>query len=122
MHSTFLLDWFLCRNFQGALQQIYQIWNHQISPNREKLVYGRGSPEFKFSAKAGGIDVQKEFEGALPTTIYQLGFSEVYGKSPDIDSTSLMIGTTHIFWQEFLQKKKWIVQHLLWPLNILQIM
>ena len=37
---------------------------------------------------------KKSFEGALPTTIYQLGFSEVYGKSPDIDSTSLMIGTS----------------------------
>ena len=88
--SYILLDWYLCRNNQGALQQIHQIWDHQISPNREKLVYGRGSPEFKFSAKAGGIDVQKEFEGALPTTIYQVGFSEVYGKNPDIDSTSLM--------------------------------
>ena len=92
--SYILLDWYLCRNNQGALQQIHQIWDHQISPNREKLVYGRGSPEFKFSAKAGGIDVQKEFEGALPTTIYQVGFSEVYGKNPDIDSTSLMIGTS----------------------------
>jgi glycogen debranching enzyme len=92
--SYILLDWLLCGNFQGALQQIYQIWDHQILPNRERLVYGRGSPEFKFSAKAGGIDIQKKFEGALPTTIYQLGFSEVYGKNPDIDSTSLMIGTS----------------------------
>jgi glycogen debranching enzyme len=37
---------------------------------------------------------EKEFEGALPTTIYQVGFSETYGKNPDIDSTALMISTT----------------------------
>jgi len=92
--SYILLDWFLCGNFHGVLQQIYQIWDHQISPNRERLVYGRGSPDFKFSAKAGGADIQRKFEGALPTTIYQVGFSEVYGKNPDIDSTSLMIGTS----------------------------
>jgi hypothetical protein len=39
----------------------------------------------------------KEFEGALPTTIYQAGFSEVYGQSPDIDSTALMLSTTSGF-------------------------
>src|SRR6476620_9276630 len=37
---------------------------------------------------------KKKFEGALPTTIYQVGFSEVYGNNPDIDSTALMIGTS----------------------------
>jgi Glycosyl-hydrolase family 116, catalytic region len=92
--SYILGDWFFSGNYQGALQQIYQIWSHQISPNMERLVYGRGSPELKFSAKAGGLDIQKKFEGALPTTIYQIGFSEVYGKNPDIDSTSLMMGTS----------------------------
>jgi len=92
--SYILLDWFFSGNIHGALQQIYQIWDHQIAPNREKIVYGRGSPELKFSAKAGGVDIKKKFEGALPTTIYQFGFSEVYGKNPDIDSTSLMIGTS----------------------------
>jgi Glycosyl-hydrolase family 116, catalytic region len=98
--SYILYDWFLSGNYQGTLQQIYQIWDHQISSSgdidtvKERLVYGRGSPEFKFSAKAGGVDIQKKFEGALPTTIYQVGFSEVYGKNPDIDSTALMIGTS----------------------------
>lgn len=92
--SYILADWFLSGNFHGALQQIYQIWDHQIAPNREKIVYGRGSPDLKFSANAGGVDIQKKFEGALPTTIYQVGFSEVYGKNPDIDSTALMIGTS----------------------------
>ena len=33
-------------------------------------------------------------KGALPTTIYQPGFSEVYGQNPDIDSTALMLSTT----------------------------
>jgi glycogen debranching enzyme len=37
---------------------------------------------------------EKEFAGALPTTIYQEGFSEVYAQNPDIDSSALMISTT----------------------------
>jgi hypothetical protein len=62
--------------------------------NKEKVVYGRGSPEMKFSAEVAGKNKQKDFEGALPTTIYQAGFSEVYGQNPDIDSTALIISTT----------------------------
>ncbi|HET7389463.1 MAG TPA: hypothetical protein VFJ51_01470, partial [Nitrososphaeraceae archaeon] len=89
-----LKDWFLSGNVDGVMQNIYQIWSHQISPNKEKLVYGRGSPEMKFSAEVGGENKQKEFEGALPTTIYQAGFSEVYGLNPDIDSTALIVSTT----------------------------
>src|ERR671929_2203984 len=92
--SYILKDWFLSGNIDGAMQQIYQIWSHQISPNKEKLVYGRGSPEMKFSAEVAKANKQKEFEGALPTTIYQAGFSEVYGLNPDIDSTALIISTT----------------------------
>jgi glycogen debranching enzyme len=76
------------------MQQIYLIWSHQISPGREKLVYGRGSPEMKFIPEIAKADKEKEFEGALPTTIYQAGFSEVYGQSPDIDCTALIISTT----------------------------
>ena len=76
------------------MQHIYQIWSHQIEPNREKLVYGRGSPEMKLLSEVAKEDKQKEFEGALPTTIYQAGFSEVYGQNPDIDSTALMVSTT----------------------------
>jgi hypothetical protein len=75
----------------AALQQLYLIWSHQIQPGREKLVYGRGSPEMKFLSEEAEEDKQKEFAGALPTTIYQAGFSELYGQAPDIDSTSLMI-------------------------------
>jgi hypothetical protein len=78
----------------AALQQLYLIWSHQIQPGREKLVYGRGSPEMKFLSEEAEEDKQKEFAGALPTTIYQAGFSELYGQAPDIDSTSLMISAT----------------------------
>ena len=89
-----LKDWFLSGNVDGVMQQIYQIWSHQILPNKEKLVYGRGSPQMKFSADVIGESKQEEFEGALPTTIYQAGFSEIYGQNPDIDSTALIISTT----------------------------
>ena len=89
-----LRDWFLSGNVGGVMQQIYQIWSHQIEPNREKLVYGRGSPEMKFLSEVAKDDKQKEFKGALPTTIYQAGFCEVYGQNPDIDSTALMISTS----------------------------
>jgi hypothetical protein len=90
-----LKDWFLYGNIPGVMQQIYQIWSHQIlSPSNEKLVYGRGSPEMKFLSEVVDENKQKEFEGALPTTIYQAGFSEVYGQNPDIDSTALMISTS----------------------------
>jgi hypothetical protein len=90
-----LKDWFLSGNIHGTMQQIYQIWSHQILPtNPEKLVYGRGSPEMNFLSEVAKEDKQKQFEGALPTTIYQVGFSEVYGQNPDIDSTALMISTS----------------------------
>ena len=38
-----LKDWFLYgNNIPGVMQQLYQIWSHQIlSTNSEKLVYGR---------------------------------------------------------------------------------
>ena len=90
-----LRDWFSSDNIHGTMQQIYQIWSHQISPNNpEKLVYGRGSPEMKFLSEVAKEDKQQEFGGALPTTIYQAGFSEVYGQNPDIDSTALIISTS----------------------------
>ena len=68
-----------------------------VSSNRseeQKLVYGRGSQEMNFSSEVANEEKLKEFEGALPTTIYQPGFSEVYGQNPDIDSTALMLSTT----------------------------
>ena len=94
--SYILKDWTLAGNLTAALQQLHLIWSHQIEdgPGREKLVYGRGSPEMKFLSEEVQDDKQKEFVGALPTTIYQAGFSEIYGQNPDIDSTALMISTT----------------------------
>jgi hypothetical protein len=92
--SYILRDWALSGNFAAALQELYLIWSHQIQPGREKLVYGRGSPEKKYVPQEVKDDQQKEFAGALPTTIYQAGFSEIYGQNPDIDSTALMISTT----------------------------
>ena len=89
-----LKDWFISGNIDGVMQHIYQIWSHQIEPHKEKLVYGRGSPEMKFSAEVAKESKQKEFEGALPTTIYQAGFSEIYGQNPDIDSTALIVSTS----------------------------
>ncbi|HEU0144218.1 MAG TPA: hypothetical protein VFQ47_05495, partial [Nitrososphaera sp.] len=80
--SYILRDWTLSGNMAAALQQLYLIWSHQIEPGREKLVYGRGSPEMKFLSEEAREDKQKEFSGALPTTIYQAGFSEVYGQNP----------------------------------------
>src|ERR687891_1434169 len=92
--SYILRDWILTGNIAAALQQLYLIWSHQIEPGREKLVYGRGSPEMKFLSEEAKEDKQKEFAGALPTTIYQVGFSEIYGQDPDIDSPALMISTS----------------------------
>jgi hypothetical protein len=92
--SYILRDWFMCGNMDGTLQQIFQIWSHQIAPNRDKIVFGRGSPDMNFLAEVAEEETEKRFAGALPTTIYQAGFSEVYGKDPDIDSTALMISTT----------------------------
>jgi hypothetical protein len=92
--SYILKDWFLSGNIQGVMQQIYLIWSHQISPNKEKVIYGRGSQEMDFLPEVANADKEKEFEGALPTTIYQAGFTEIYGQNPDIDSTGLIVATT----------------------------
>jgi Glycosyl-hydrolase family 116, catalytic region len=92
--SYILRDWNLSGNMTAALHRLYLVWSHQIEPGREKLVYGRGSPEMKFMSEEAKEEKQKEFAGALPTTIYQAGFSEVYAQHPDIDSTALMISTT----------------------------
>jgi glycogen debranching enzyme len=92
--SYILRDWFLSGNIDGVCLQIYQIWSHQISHNQEKLVYGRGSPDMKFLSEVASVNKKMEFDGALPTTIYQAGFSEIYGQNPDIDSTALMVSTS----------------------------
>src|ERR671933_2272317 len=92
--SFILRSWFHSGNIHGVLQQISTIWSHQIVPGKEKIIYGRGSPEMNYRPTTANEDKQKMFEGALPTTMYQVGYSEVYGLNPDIDSTALMISTT----------------------------
>ena len=92
--SYILRDWAISDNLPAALQQLYLIWSHQVEPGKEKIVYGRGSPEMKFMSEECKEGKQKEFAGALPTTIYQAGFCEIYGQHPDIDSTALMVSTT----------------------------
>ena len=105
--SYILRDWFMCGNIDGTLQQIFQIWSHQITPNREKIVFGRGSPDMNFLAEVAEEETEKRFAGALPTTFYQAGFSEVYGRNPDIDSTALMISTTSwILTASLIQQEK----------------
>ena len=54
----------------------------------------------KFLSEVAKLDDEKEFEGALPTTIFQAGFSEIYGQKPDIDSTALMISTSTLLQEE----------------------
>ena len=103
--SYILRDWVLSGNMAAALQQLYLIWSHQIEPGKEKVVYGRGSPDMKFLCEEAKEDKQKEFLGALPTTIYQAGFSEVYGQNPDIDSTALMLSTTARILNNSLKRK-----------------
>jgi hypothetical protein len=104
--SYILKDWFLSGNLQGVMQQIYLIWSHQILPEKEKVIYGRGSLEMDFLPEVVNADKEKEFEGALPTTIYQAGFSEIYGQSPDIDSTGLIISTTSWILARTLKEKQ----------------
>lgn len=89
-----LRDQFLSGNVGAALQQACLIWSHQIEPQRKILVYGRGSPEMNFMSETAQESKEREFAGALPTTIYQEGFTEVYAQNPDIDSTALMISAT----------------------------
>lgn len=89
-----LRDWILLGNISAALQQAFLIWSHQIEPGKEILIYGRGSPDMNFISETVQEQKEREFAGALPTTIYQEGFSEVYAQNPDIDSTALMISTT----------------------------
>jgi hypothetical protein len=90
-----LKSWFHSGNIDGVLQQLYFIWSHQISlNNREKIIYGRGSPERDYHPVIARPKKQVTFEGSLPTTIYNAGYCEVYGLNPDIDSTVLMINTT----------------------------
>jgi glycogen debranching enzyme len=94
--AAFILkDQFLTGDTYNVLRSLYFIWTHQIDLNDEKVIYGRGSPELRFSSSTADRETKERFRGALPSTIYHRhGFSEVYARNPDIDSTALMISTT----------------------------
>ena len=67
-----------------------------------------------FSSEVANEDKLKEFEGALPTTIYHDGFSEVYGQNPDIDSTALVLSATSwILVRTLKENEESPVKHLL---------
>jgi hypothetical protein len=57
------------------MQEIYLIWSHQLSTNKEKVIYMQGSPVTDFLPEVASLDKEREFDGALPTTINQAGFS-----------------------------------------------
>jgi hypothetical protein len=100
--SYILKDWFLSGAIDSVMQEIQNIWSHQIEPEKEKIVYGRGSPVMKYLSQVADSEYEKKFEGALPTSIFS-GHSEVFGKNPDIDSTALMISTTSWIFDAYLQ-------------------
>ncbi len=91
-----LKDQFLTGDTYNVLRSLYFIWSHQIGRNsEEKIIYGRGSPELKFTINRADGGIKEKFKGALPSTIYHSqGFSEIYARNPDIDSTALMVSTT----------------------------
>jgi glycogen debranching enzyme len=100
--SYILKDWFLTGRFEQVMQEILFIWSHQIAKDNEKIIFGRGSPDMQYISRLADEETLRTFEGALPTTIFH-GFSEVYGKNPDIDSTALMVSTTSWILDNFLK-------------------
>ncbi len=106
--SYVLRDWFISGRVYEALEQLHTIWSYQISPSsREKVVYGRGSPEMDFKPVIASHKTMKKFDGALPTSIFkENNVVEVFGKSPDIDSTALMIYATSWILLEVLKMRK----------------
>lgn len=96
-----LKDRFLFGDVPGVMQSIYFIWSHQIAVGKEKVVFGRGSPDMDFLSQEANSEEERWFEGSLPTTIYD-NFSEVYAKNPDIDSTALMVSTTSWIFNKLL--------------------
>jgi hypothetical protein len=100
--SYILKDWFLSGAVDSVMQEVRNIWSHQIEPEKEKIVYGRGSPDMKYLSHVANLDFEKKFEGALPTSIFH-SHSEVFGKNPDIDSTALMISTTAWVFDAYLR-------------------
>lgn len=100
--SYILKDWFLSGELDKVLQEIDNIWSNQIEPGKQKIVYGRGSPELNYLSQVADSEFKEKFEGALPTIIFPGRHSEIFGKHPDIDSTALMISTTSWIFDAYL--------------------
>ncbi|AIF85126.1 glycogen debranching enzyme [Candidatus Nitrososphaera evergladensis SR1] len=100
--SYILKDWFLSGRFEDVMHELLFIWSHQVTAGGEKVIYGRGSPEMRYISQVADPETHKKFEGALPSTIFR-GFSEIYGRNPDIDSTALMISTTAWIFNVYLK-------------------
>jgi hypothetical protein len=61
--ASFILKiWFHSGNIQGLLQQISTVWSHQIEVGKEKIVYGRGSPEMKYKSTRATKEIQKNLK------------------------------------------------------------
>jgi hypothetical protein len=88
-----LKDWFLLGRIDEVMQQISFIWSHQILPGKEKIIYGRGSPEMKFLSVVAIDDIEKTFEGALPTTIYRITANVIIRKKKNAISFSISPST-----------------------------
>jgi hypothetical protein len=94
-----LKDWYLSGKIEQTLKEVHNIWSYQVEEDdgthSRKLIYGRGSSETDFTPVISNDKTKRRFEGSLPTSIFQENnIVEVFGKSPDIDSTALMISTT----------------------------
>ena len=111
--SYILNESFIMGKRERVSEWLEWIWRHQIGGDDNhnnnnnngpvKFVHGRGSPEMSYRMVAAasqknsdsttGVNFFSDFAGALPTSI-QNGYCEVYGKSPDVDSTALMTSVT----------------------------
>jgi glycogen debranching enzyme len=91
--ASYMLNELLEMNdVQSVAKQLEWIWRHQITGSI-KVVHGRGSPLRKYRLQRVPDDLRVRFKGALPTSI-QHGYCEIYGESPDVDSTALMVSST----------------------------
>ncbi len=90
--SYILNELLLMGKEQSVARWIEWIWQHQLKPSL-RVVHGRGSPDNGFRMSVVNEEFFKRFSGSLPTSI-QHNYCEVYAKSPDIDSTALMISAT----------------------------
>jgi len=60
--------------------QLTQIWSHQIAPGREKVIYGRGSPEMNFTAEVADSEKEKNLKVRFPLQYTRLVSLKSMGK------------------------------------------